>query len=294
MRFWGILLVLTLTACTVPPPTRYEGAEPTTPAVEPPAQGALYGRVMHASGTGAPRASVGVRQWSDGELYALFVTASIYCWTGQCAKPEYVKQTPEGTYSFPPEMVREKQVSVVAEWGDQGVSAEVFIDNDDDPQRVPDIVLWEPDLRMRRYGGDVLVSWPRQKPGAVYTIYSTNGGQVSPPTTGTSRLVPDWRIDGDLFVEVRSADDDVKYVHHSARKAAPSGRGFLAERTQLAGRDCVATQGHRRVVLRFEDGIETSDDGVTFRKITVAQPKWGVRTTMVDAKYVCGREADVW
>lgn len=294
MRFWGILLVLTLAACTTPRP-RYEGAEPTTPAVEPPAQGALYGRVMHASGTAAPRAAVGVRQWEAGQLLGLVATAGLSCTVGACAEPKYVKQTAEGTYSFPPEMVREKQVSVVAEWGDQGVSAEVFIDNDDDPQRVPDLVLWEPDLGMRRIGGDVLVSWPRQKPGAVYTIFSKNGGQVSPPTLGTSRLVPDWRIEGDLFVEVRSVDDDVKYLHRSAAEPVPAGRrGFVSGRVQLAGRDCVATQGHNRVVLRSEGELETSDDGVTFEKIAVPQPKWGLRTTTVDAKYVCGREVDVW
>ncbi|MDT7785274.1 MAG: hypothetical protein QOF58_3693 [Pseudonocardiales bacterium] len=292
MRFWGILLVLMLTACT-PPPPRYEGAEPTTPAVEPPAQGALYGRVMHATGTAAPRAAVGVRQWTLGDLYGLVVTAGLSCAFGACAEPKYVKQTPEGTYSFPPEMVKERQLSVVAEWGDKGVSAEVFFKNEDDPQRVPDLLLWEPELKQRRIGDDVLVSWPRFEPGAVYTLYSKRDGQISAPTLGTSRLVPGWRVDGELFVEARTAAKSVKYVHRTARFPAPAGRGHLASRTTLAGRDCVDTQGHSRVVLRSGD-LETSDDGVTFRKITVPQPKWGVRTTTVAAKYVCGREVDVW
>ncbi|MFS8096393.1 hypothetical protein LFM09_04565 [Lentzea alba] len=293
MRFWGIALVMMLAACTTTPTPRYDGAEPTTPAVEPPVQGALYGRVMHASGTGAPRAAVGVRQWEDGQLLGLLVTAGLSCAVGACAEPKYVKQTPEGTYSFPPEMVREKQISVVAEWGDRGVSAEVFFKNENDPQRVPDLVLWEPDLKMHRYG-DTLVTWPRHSPGAVYTIYSQNGGQVSPPTTGTARLVPDWRVEGDLWVEARTVDGDVKYLHRSARKPVAAKRGFVVGRTQLAGRDCVGTQGRKRVVLKFGDSIETTDDGVTFKKITVPQPKWGVRTTTVDAKYVCGREVGVW
>ncbi|WP_167969295.1 hypothetical protein [Lentzea indica] len=47
-------------------------------------------------------------------------------------------------------------------------------------------------------------------------------------------------------------------------------------------------------MLRFGDSFETSDDGVNFQKVTVPAPKWGVRSTTVDAKYVCGREADVW
>ncbi|MET9627147.1 hypothetical protein ABZX92_06760, partial [Lentzea sp. NPDC006480] len=265
----------------------------TTPAVEPPVQGALYGRVMHATGTAAPRAAVGVRQWNLGELYGLVVTAGLSCAFGACAEPKYVKQTPEGTYSFPPEMVNERQLSVVAEWGDKGVSAEVFFKNEDDPQRVPDLVLWEPELKQRRIGDDVLVSWPRFEPGAVYTLYSKRDGQISEPTLGTSRLVPGWRVDGELFVEARTAAKSVKYVHRTARFAAPAGRGYLASRTTLAGRECVETQGHSRVVLRSGD-LETSDDGVTFRKITVPQPKWGVRTTTVAAKYVCGREVDVW
>lgn len=293
MRFWGILLVLMLTACTVQVP-RYEGAEPTTPAVEPPAQGALYGRVMHASGTAAPRATVGLRQWQTGELLLLVMSGGLSCAVGVCAEPRYVRQTSEGTYSFPADWIKNEKLSVVAEWGDRGVSAEVFFDDGKDPQRVPDLVLWEPELRLKRIGDDVLVTWPRYRPGAVYTVYSKRDGQIAAPTLATSRLIPGWRVDGELFVEVRTTGENVKQVHRTARFGAPPGRGYLAGKVTLAGRECVAAQGHQRVVLRYGDNFETSPDGVNFQQITVPQPKWGVRTTTVDAKYVCGREVDVW
>lgn len=169
------------------------------------------------------------------------------------------------------------------------------MENDDDPQRVPDLVLWEPELRIRQVGDDVLLSWPRRDPGDVYVVHSTRGGQAGPPGIGTSRLVPRWRIDGDLVVEIRSQDGDVRYLHHSARKTPPSAeRGPVRERVTLAGRSCVAAQGHNRVVLKFGSELETSDDGVTFEKIVVPQPKWGLPTMTVNAKYVCGRDVEVW
>ena len=163
-----------------------------------------------------------------------------------------------------------------------------------DPQRVPDLVLWEPELKLKRIGDGVLVTWPRFKPGAVYTVYTKRDGQIAAPTLSTSRLIPGWRVDGELFVEVRTAEKKIRYVHRSARFQPPPGRGYVTEKALLGGRDCVVTQGRNRVVLRSGDSFETSDDGVNFQKVTVPQPKWGVRTTTVDAKYVCGREVGVW
>ncbi|HEX8865818.1 MAG TPA: hypothetical protein VF821_09205, partial [Lentzea sp.] len=128
----------------------------------------------------------------------------------------------------------------------------------------------------------------------VYTLYSQKDGRISPSTLGTSRLIPGWRVDGELFVEVRTTEKKIRYAHRTARFPAPPGRGYVSEMVTFGERQCVVAQGHSRVVLRFGDSFETSDDGVNFQHVTPPQPRWGVRTTMVHAKYVCGREVSVW
>ncbi|GLZ29903.1 hypothetical protein Lesp02_20930 [Lentzea sp. NBRC 105346] len=285
MRKWGIVLVLLLTACSEPP--RYDGPEPTTPAPEPPAQGALYGRVIHESGTGAPRAAVGLRQWTDGEVFALLFTSGLSC-VITCPQADYVKQTPEGAYSFPTEKVQGKELSIVAQYPG-GAEAEVFFEKSASPQRVPDLVLWEPRPQVKKIGNYALVSWPNRK-GSTFTVYADKNGQVSRPTRGTARLVPDWRLGSDVYVRAASKDGDVKYLHRTIAVPAP-----VTRRPQTGG-DCLEVTNRRRAVLPYGDSIQISRDGKTFTTTKVPDPEWGVRNTVLseDVRYVCGREVALW
>ncbi|TWP53245.1 hypothetical protein FKR81_04550 [Lentzea tibetensis] len=294
MRYWVLLLlVLTLTACGAS--GSYDrDAEPTTKAVEPPPLGSLYGRVMHPSGTAASKATVGLRRWRAAEAFTTAAAGGVSCLGQTCLTGQYVEQTPEGTYSFPDDAAKSGDVSVVASYP-SGAEAEVFFKKTGERQRVPDLVLWEEQPRVRQIGGLLFIRWPQQSGTARYAVHTKDNGQVSAASRATTRFVPAWQVSGELSVVATSDGTNAKF-RYTAVPAKIQVAKPEQHPVQLDGRSCLQVRDRHRAVLPAGDKVEVSRDGVTFTAIPVPSPRWGVRNTLLgnDIRYVCGREVSLW
>jgi hypothetical protein len=169
MGRWSALLAaaLFLTACTT---TGGSPASPDAPVVPvPPAQpaGGAYGRLMDADGNSVPGGAVTLTQPFDDNIVLLsvrLVSLGTFCLipdAGLCPSAHGADVSDDGLWSVPADEVEEgKALSLggrgLAPEGGLGAFTSVSVPNGRPPVHVPDIVLWQPEVRV---AGNA-VTWP--------------------------------------------------------------------------------------------------------------------------------------
>jgi hypothetical protein len=195
----SITLLIALGGCageTVPAP------ETTGPS------GALYGRVIDTRGEVVTDADVSLFQLSsDDKVRTGFAMLSLglFCLSpGFCPAPVNAELSSQGYYSFPERVMKETPGLALTATrpanDDQRTSASVSVALRDgrDPQRAPDLVLWEPEVQAGEQGTSAKVSWPRLSaaaphgPDVSYSVWvraldsSASEQRVAGPVKGTS------------------------------------------------------------------------------------------------------------
>jgi hypothetical protein len=317
----GTLLVAAALVAGCEPGYDPKAPEPTGPAPEPTAAGALYGRIMRPDGRAANKATVALWQFDAADhVRAATAIASLgfFCLIPTdafCPKPAHAKVSHTGGFSFTTEDMKdtpELQVTATlqADPGQQAPPATaVTVANAPDPQRVPDLVFWEPALHVGSDGSqNTTVSWPDL--GALphgsevtYTVSAFAADetiprprQVAGPTAQTSAVLEGWQyedVPSRVVVTAQTTVGEATYSYRSAAVAvangqAPPSRGLPCLADDAAGRlrptagPCPLTDGdlglHHEVLLPGECSRNSSppcQTEVTHRRLCVdlGQPR---------------------
>lgn len=293
-------LVLALTACT---------GETVGPAADP-TTGALYGKVLDTNGEIVTDANVSLYQITDDEKvsqgFAVVFSLGLLCAVpGVCPAPVHAELSSKGYYSFPKDVMKQTpDLAVTAsrpesEAGLSGASTSLTLPDGKDPQEAPDLLLWEPGLRIERHGSRATVRWPRLPADAVqgsdvkYTVWVRGIGstespeQVTDPLGATSTTV-DLRTYEDQPTEVlvtastkaSVAGHEVKLGYQSAGgelpllDAPPSrGKRCLADGKPVK-EPCALTDGdldsHSEILAAGECSVDTQTcEPVTHERLCV-------------------------
>ncbi|MEO3925103.1 hypothetical protein ABGB07_14725 [Micromonosporaceae bacterium B7E4] len=269
----GLLaVVLLLTGCR--PDGHATTPEPTGPAPEPSATGALYGRVIRPDGRAANQATVSLAQvtkedqWRTG--FALVASLGLLCLIPSfCGGPEEAEVSADGQYSYPASKMKSSPDLVIsaaqpaAPGQSIGPRTVATVKRGVTPQRLPDLILWEPEITVTEAGvGSARVSWSPLPAAAAHggrvsyavavRVVAQDSGKpelVSHPTTGTSALV-DTRPYEDASIEVVVMADaetsvDARQVSYGYQSG---GQGLLsAGPAPSRGLPCLADDNQRRL-----------------------------------------------
>lgn len=270
MGRWSALLAaaLFLTACTT---TGGSPASPDAPVVPvPPAQpaGGAYGRLMDADGNSVPGGAVTLTQPFDDNIVLLsvrLVSLGTFCLipdAGLCPSAHGADVSDDGLWSVPADEVEEgKALSLggrgLAPEGGLGAFTSVSVPNGRPPVHVPDIVLWQPEVRV---AGNA-VTWPAltgvpHGPRVRYDVYvvpDAGPGAVGDPepvrvATGLRRpraVVPGWQVEDEDYrvtVVASTRRGRAAYVY-----TAPSADGTGTSTPLSRGRPCSTDRGGRQV-----------------------------------------------
>lgn len=222
-------LLLALTACmgeTVGPV-----ADPTT--------GALYGKVVDTGGEiVTDDADVSLYQITDDEKwsqgFAVVFSLGLLCAVpGVCPAPIHAELSSKGFYSFPKDKMKQTPVLAVTASRDDGkdglsgATTSLTLPDGKDPQQAPDLMLWEPDLRIDRHGSRATVRWPELPDGSVqgsdvkYTVWVQRLGE----TSETPQQVTEPLTTTSTSLDLRTYEDQPTEVMVSAStKAAVAGQ----------------------------------------------------------------------
>lgn len=294
----AVVLVLALSACTT---TGGSPASPTAPAVEVPeavAAGAVYGRLMDADGRSVPGGSVTLSQPFDDNIVLFsvrLVSLGLFCLIPDaelCPSFHGADVSDDGLWSVPAEDVEPGKALTLSGHGIEpengtGAHTSVAVPNGAAPFRVPDIVLWQPQVRVTPAAGGARVSWPRlagvpHGRGVRYAVaVTTDDSSIDEPVLvgrglrRTRAVVPGWQVEDQPFrvtVVAATRRGKAAYVYTSpstsgAGAAVPISRGRPCS-TDRRGRlrpsvgACPLTDGdldsHEQVRLRGECDINTS------------------------------------
>lgn len=292
MRTWPALVVLALvlSACTT---TRGSPASPTAPVVPVPEArpaGGAYGRLMDASGHSVPGGAVTLTQPFDDNIVLLsvrLVSLGMFCLipdAGLCPSAHGADVSDDGLWSVPADEVEPgKAITLgghgLAPEGGMAAFTSVSVPNGRAPVHVPDIVLWQPDLRV---SGDA-VSWPaltgvphgRRVRYDVYVVPDAGAGAVGEPepvrvATGLRRtraVVPGWQVEDKAYrltVVASTRRGRAAYVYTS-----PSASGTGTSTPLSRGRPCSTDRGGRQVAAAgtcpLTDGDLVSHEQVRLR-----------------------------
>lgn len=189
------LAVALLAGCTVPGIPNQP--EPARSAPEPVRSGVLYGRVLRQDGRPATQSTVEAYQLSNADKARVglaVVSLGFFCLLpGFCPSPVSATVNDDGGYAFPAAKIKNApNITVTAKHAPgpgQSLGPEVvagFDHPDGTQQRVPDLRYWEPKITVRHTGTNATVTWTALKPGADYSLWTVDTGDVAgqPQPTG--------------------------------------------------------------------------------------------------------------
>ncbi len=203
----ALALALALAACTeraYPPAVRVPDAEPA---------GAAYGRLLDGDGMSVPGGRVRMSQPYDSDFlttaFAVVSLGLLCLFPGVCSAAEFsAKLSDDGLWQIGPENIEpEKPLTFTGQaprtQSGGGASTSVTVAQGAVPQRVPDIVLWQPALDLADTAGGVLLSWPELDgvPRGEQVRYEarvvTPGLRLSPTTDQATRTarISRWQLE---------------------------------------------------------------------------------------------------
>ncbi|KRA29793.1 MULTISPECIES: hypothetical protein [unclassified Nocardioides] len=273
-----VALALLVTACT----TSGEPSPPPAPAVVVPSAvpaGAVYGRLLDGSGKSVPGGAVTLTQPFDDNIVLLsgrLISLGVFCLipdAGLCPTSHRADLTDNGLWSVPAGDVEEGKALTL---GGQrpgtstgtGALTTVSVPNGPDPQRVPDLVLWEPEVTLTPVARGTRVTWPRltgpRGRKARYAVYVTTGEpafakpvEVASGLRRTSAVVAGWVTeDQPMRVTVIASTKRGRAVFvHTSPSVAATGTAVPVSR----GRPCSADKGGRQVRAVGTCGLTDGD-----------------------------------
>lgn len=261
-------LALLLSACTT---TGGSPASPTAPAVDVPQAvpaGAVYGRLMDAEGRSVPGGSVTLSQPFDDNVVLFsvrLVSLGLFCLIPDaelCPSFHGADVSDDGLWSVPAEDVEPGKALTLSGHGldpaeGTGAHTSVSVPNGTAPFHVPDLVLWQPTVRVTPAAGGARVTWPRlvgvpHGRGVRYDVaVTTDASTIDEPVLvgrglrRTSAVVPGWQVEDQPFrvtVVAATRRGKAAYVY-----TAPSTSGAGAAVPLSRGRPCSTDRRRRQV-----------------------------------------------
>lgn len=239
----------------------------TVPEAAP--RGALYGRLLHSDGTSVPGGSVSLFQRGEDDAASTavkFLSLGLACLDSAaelCSDATAAVVSNDGLWYVAEDDVRPGKEVVVTATGPAlpgtqatGPVAQVRVAEGPDPQRVPDLVLWEPVVELNTVGSDLQVTWPAlaEVPAGsspTYDVLVEPTGDFAPgpvaavrQSSETSARLPGWRTEdrsARISVIARTARGRAEFVYTSPATVSRGGPVPLSR-----GKSCAA---ERRGVL---------------------------------------------
>ncbi|MFW6868640.1 hypothetical protein ACOACQ_14710 [Nocardioides sp. CPCC 206347] len=258
-------LALLLAACT----TSGEPTPEPAPAVVVPSTvqaGEVYGRLLDGSGKSVPGGSVTLTQPFDDNIVLLsvrLISLGVFCLipdAGLCPTSHRANLADNGLWTLPAGEVEADKALTVSGQRPQGpdgaAQVAVSVPNRKDPQRVPDLVLWEPTVALTPVAGGTRVAWPRltgpQGKAVRYAVYATTGEsafakpvEVASGLRRTNAVVAGWVTEDQpmrVTVVASTRRGRAAFVY-TAPAVAAEGTAVPVSR----GRPCTTDRGGRQV-----------------------------------------------
>lgn len=268
---------LLLAACT----TSGEPPSEPSPAVAVPSAnpaGAVYGRLLDADGRSVPGATVTLTQPFDDNIVLLsvrLISLGVFCLipdAGLCPTAHRAALADNGLWSVPAgDVEADKALTVSGQRpsrSGRGASVAVSVPNRADPQRVPDLVLWEPKLTLTPVARGTRVTWPRltgpMGKAVRYAVYVTTGDpsfakpvEVASGLRRTSAVVAGWVTEDQpmrVTVIASTKRGRAAFVHTS-----PSADAAGASVPVSRGRPCTSDKGGRQMQGEGTCGLTDGD-----------------------------------
>ncbi|WP_182378874.1 hypothetical protein [Nocardioides sp. WS12] len=264
---------LLLAACT----TTDDPSRPPAPAVVVPSAvpaGAVHGRLLDSSGKSVPGGSVTLTQPFDDNIVLLsvrLISLGVFCLipdAGLCPTSHRADLADNGLWSVPASEVEQGKAMTMSGQRPGGASAAVSVPNGTDPQRAPDLVLWEPKVALTPVAGGTRVTWPRltgpQGKAVRYAVYVTTGEpafakpvEVASGLRRTSAMVAGW-VTEDQAMRV-SVVASTKRGRAAFVYTAPSAVATAKAVPVSRGRPCTTDRGGRQVRGEGACGLTDGD-----------------------------------